>query len=573
MKNFKIFCIEVAQPKPKGEKDFKDLVMAGKLVDPEGTSEDLTKGVKKASRKADKAPISEADAQHTKNLKTLKKSYGDFRTNIGKSKKEDMLKTAKNMNESLGSDYSSIFDSLKKGDIIKIKYNSSSEGTFKVTFKSVVGKAKVGKVTLIKQGDGASKMKHYLYNRNGKVSFALGDMAASLTSIIKESFEMNESASGYELYHKDFSTAMQHAYKYAKSNLGITVDPEEIDNKVAMGPPKPSNGKTNSYRLVGTDGKKAIQVQVYNMGKSYELNMYKESVDFDESVQLDEALFSPSMITKLKASYKSLPDRLQPEQTNKMKAILKGKDKEALIQIARADIKWLSSIATTQLIIQGVKADEINEELGNNKQVLDKKDLAAVQAKLNTMKNPPVVTRDKNGWFNLRYSNPQSTQTGFHDLKQVLKALTDKNLNESYVDVNYVYMNEFQDILEEVSDLYDQVSELDTYAWKTITSNLMIVRDSLLEALPETVDDDYEDDYEDDYDAETVSESYLIEEIKSGVISLKDGTSYNLSKSDASALSKMLEEAGSSRKAIEKRAMSSQEELENMIDFAKESIK
>ena len=83
----------------------------------------------------------------------------------------------------------------------------------------------------------------------------------------------------YDLYHKTFSDAMQHAYAYAMENLGIEVDPNEIDNEVAMGPPKPATGKTNSYRLLGKDGKKAIQVQVYNTGNSYELNMYKEQID------------------------------------------------------------------------------------------------------------------------------------------------------------------------------------------------------------------------------------------------------------------------------------------------------
>ena len=50
-----------------------------------------------------------------------------------------------------------------------------------------------------------------------------------------------------------------------------------------MGPRKPSTGKTNSYRLTDKSGKKAIQVQVYNTGKSYELNMYKEDVQLDEA--------------------------------------------------------------------------------------------------------------------------------------------------------------------------------------------------------------------------------------------------------------------------------------------------
>ena len=70
----------------------------------------------------------------------------------------------------------------------------------------------------------------------------------------------------YELYHKDFSAAMQHAYKMAKKLHGITVDPKEIDDKVATGPRKPSEGKTNSYRLEGDKG--SIQVQVYNKGGS-----------------------------------------------------------------------------------------------------------------------------------------------------------------------------------------------------------------------------------------------------------------------------------------------------------------
>ena len=89
-------------------------------------------------------------------------------------------------------------------------------------------------------------------------------------------------AFGYELYHKDFSSAMQHAYKMAKKNYGITVDPKEIDDKVASGPRKPSEGKTNTYRLKGDKG--AIQVQVYNKGgsKPFELNMYKEEVELDE---------------------------------------------------------------------------------------------------------------------------------------------------------------------------------------------------------------------------------------------------------------------------------------------------
>lgn len=258
-----------------------------------------------------------------------------------------------------------MWDQTKKGDKLTISYDSGikkgNKATFVVGTKNIVGKAKVGKITM-KRDDGKGG-KFFLYNRNGSISLALGDMAASMTGLVKESVTVeldernyakeyanyhskpeqianrssrnkarrimakendvdgmdvghadnnpmnNDPAnlrienpsdnrreprmrnegknSNYELYHKDFSGAMQTAYTHAKKNLGIIVDPSEIDDKVASGPRKPSTGKTNSYRLADKSGKKAIQVQVYNTGKSYELNMYKE--DLDEAVELDEA--------------------------------------------------------------------------------------------------------------------------------------------------------------------------------------------------------------------------------------------------------------------------------------------
>ena len=91
-----------------------------------------------------------------------------------------------------------------------------------------------------------------------------------------------KSSTGYELYHKDFSSAMQHAYAFAKKKYGITIDPKEIDDKVATGPKKPSKDKTNKYRLKGDKGQ--VQIQVTNLdNKRFELNMYKEEVEMDEA--------------------------------------------------------------------------------------------------------------------------------------------------------------------------------------------------------------------------------------------------------------------------------------------------
>jgi len=121
-------------------------------------------------------------------------------------------------------------------------------------------------------------------------------------SLMSEEVELDEakSSTGYELYHKSFSDAMQHSYTFAKKKFGITVDPKEIDREVASGPKKPSSGKTNSYRLVGTDGKKAIQVQVANLdNKRYELNMYKEEVDLEEGTEFDTMKSYASGISRI----------------------------------------------------------------------------------------------------------------------------------------------------------------------------------------------------------------------------------------------------------------------------------
>ena len=100
-----------------------------------------------------------------------------------------------------------------------------------------------------------------------------------------------KSSTGYKLYHKSFSDAMQHAYAHAKSKFGITIKKDEIDNKVATGPRKPGTGKTNTYRLKGDKGN--IQVQVANLdGKKYELNMYKEEYQFSYGTWLEAKNFA-----------------------------------------------------------------------------------------------------------------------------------------------------------------------------------------------------------------------------------------------------------------------------------------
>ena len=139
---------------------------------------------------------------------------------------------------------------------------------------------------------------------------------------LKEEVELDEAK--YDLYHKDFSSAMQHATKMAKKLHGITIDPKEIDDKVATGPSKPSSGKTNTYRLKGDKG--AVQIQVYNKGgsKPFELNMYKEEVDLDEQIKYNFVVLD--RLGKVVAfTSKEFDAKVHAQQGHQMDSPSKGK--------------------------------------------------------------------------------------------------------------------------------------------------------------------------------------------------------------------------------------------------------
>jgi hypothetical protein len=98
---------------------------------------------------------------------------------------------------------------------------------------------------------------------------------------------MDEAKSDYEVYHKDYSGAVQTAIKQAEKR-GYEVDMDDWHDKVATGPKKPSSGKTNSFSINlmkdGKPSKKKLQMQVYNMDNhKYELNMYIEEVEIAEA--------------------------------------------------------------------------------------------------------------------------------------------------------------------------------------------------------------------------------------------------------------------------------------------------
>ena len=94
-----------------------------------------------------------------------------------------------------------IYNSLKKGDIVSIKYDSTiAKGSkfrpFLVTKgKTKLMKGKVERIIMIPADTKNKKFKRYLYNRNGRISLALGDMGAVIVDMKKG--EVNEGTCGY----------------------------------------------------------------------------------------------------------------------------------------------------------------------------------------------------------------------------------------------------------------------------------------------------------------------------------------------------------------------------------------
>ena len=187
----------------------------------------------------------------------------------------------------------------------------------------------------------------------------LADLAFKLmqkSEFVPEEVELDEAK--YDLYHKDFSTAMQHAYKMAKKMYGITIDPKEIDDKVASGPKKPSEGKTNSYRLKGDKG--AIQVQVYNKGgsKPFELNMYKEEVELDEKLDKEDEPTVKKVVKMLKKASgahagqaKDLEkamteeDEIDEGKMSQLHQLMKdGKSAKEIAKIMKLDVKTIQAL-------------------------------------------------------------------------------------------------------------------------------------------------------------------------------------------------------------------------------------
>lgn len=178
--------------------------------------------------------------------------------------------------------------SLKTGDVVKITKSARQDvvgGKNGITLGGRLGRLSaesqtmmIRKITKTKDGRKAHMVKAD-GSLGGGYAIMLDDLPdfMSVEKIsVKEDFDLDE-ASGYTINHKTFSSAVQHAIDVAEKR-GFQVDDDDWDRKVAMGPRKPSSGKTNMYSINlmknGKDVKQKLNMQVYYDEGRYELNMY-----------------------------------------------------------------------------------------------------------------------------------------------------------------------------------------------------------------------------------------------------------------------------------------------------------
>jgi len=110
---------------------------------------------------------------------------------------------------------------------------------------------------------------------NGKMLDDSTIMKYGLEESVSKS--ITEAKSDYEVYHKSYTSAINAAKAYAEKK-GYEINDDDSFRQIGMGPRKPSEGKTNKFSIeLSKDGKvqrKKLQIQVYGMRNSYELNAY-----------------------------------------------------------------------------------------------------------------------------------------------------------------------------------------------------------------------------------------------------------------------------------------------------------
>jgi hypothetical protein len=206
----------------------------------------------------------------------VQKFIDDFNLNakklfnfISKGKLKDRMDFATAISGKSGNKYQGNFvgmfgESVVSEGLYHVGYNKGrgqGTGVFKDSYSSYKDAKKAVEKLEKERGGSYNMVAYYVSDKDGK--------------LVKES--VTEAKSDYEVYHKSYTSAIQAAKAYAEKK-GYEINDDDSFRQIGMGPRKPSEGKTNKFSIeLSKDGKvqrKKLQIQVYGMKNSYELNAY-----------------------------------------------------------------------------------------------------------------------------------------------------------------------------------------------------------------------------------------------------------------------------------------------------------
>jgi len=195
-------------------------------------------------------------------------------------------------------------------------------------YKWLVQKVEHNKTEIVDTGVEASRVKANIAGKKARSKITEHCGSCGEGEGIEEA--KRKSKKDYEIYHKTYSGAVQHAADVAKKQ-GYEVDQDSWDSEITHGQRKPSEGKTVIKKIKLTkDGKpqrKMLQIQVHGMKTQYELNMYIESVGNPYSMvrRLKWGLNEGEKgVTNIKTGYLTHVKEFLPELQAGIKKVIPG---------------------------------------------------------------------------------------------------------------------------------------------------------------------------------------------------------------------------------------------------------
>ena len=245
-----------------------------------------------------------------------------------------------------------IYDKLKKGSEIEVDFgNSFTRGGTPITLKvtsghRVVGASRVGRIILVNT-ENPRGVKYKLFDRNGSVSLAQGDMGTILRDmkIVKEGVEeLDESRDDFD--YLDIEAAMQDAKLEApivvKTRRGyqVMVFSRKLKKHIPQGPPHRSKAAAEK------DAKMFEDVDL-DEGSAKDKRMMKSVKDkltkagIKNAVMFGEVHVAPNNVKEAEKIVGSMPFKVVPQK--------KLKDDVQIDEASKMGLKKLSQGARTIL--------------------------------------------------------------------------------------------------------------------------------------------------------------------------------------------------------------------------------